>query len=220
MANPNPILDRLDDGTLVRNVWTGTDAQGRATACLLAALVPACGYTRSATACPADVMPAWLARLTPWIDDAGTAAAWPGHIREYARLVPHFGRLSAEPDTDRRAMIGSLRAIAEAATHADGAVSAVLALLDRELAGDRPTAAEYRTAADAATANAADAYAAYAAYAGAAANANGAANAADGYANANAADGYADAAANAASADRVITGILAAIADAMGVGRG
>ena len=28
----------IDDGTLIRNGWTGTDDQGRETACLLAAL--------------------------------------------------------------------------------------------------------------------------------------------------------------------------------------
>ena len=30
----------IDDGTLIRNGWTGTDDQGRETACLLAALAP------------------------------------------------------------------------------------------------------------------------------------------------------------------------------------
>jgi len=37
-------IDRLEtyqrEGRLIRNAWVGTDAQGRETACLLAALVP------------------------------------------------------------------------------------------------------------------------------------------------------------------------------------
>jgi len=49
--------DRLDShlhaGTLIRWAWVGTDAEGRATACLLAALSPECGVASSAAACPA-----------------------------------------------------------------------------------------------------------------------------------------------------------------------
>ena len=226
----DPISARLNDGTLIRRSWTGTDAQGRATACLLAALAPECGAAESAAACPAEAMPAWLAHLTPWIDDSGSLTSWPGHVRRYAAIAPRFGELIG--DLDRRALIGCLRVIvAEAPSHVDpsGAVSAVLALLDRELAGDCPTAAEYDSSAVAAYAAAAVEYdsaassaasaAAYAsssaaeydsaAYAASAANAAFAANAA---CYAAAAAEYAASAANAAfaaaSADRIIDGIL------------
>jgi hypothetical protein len=81
----------INAGTLIRRAWTGSDAQGRKTACLLAAMVPACGDARAASVCPADVMPSWLAHLTPWIDDAGTLGAWPGHIKRYAALAARWG---------------------------------------------------------------------------------------------------------------------------------
>lgn len=86
----------IEAGTLVRNKWTGTDAQGRETACLLAAMVPKCGEEGSADACPADVMPRWLAHLTPWIDDAGSAEAWPGVVQRYADLASRWHVLTAD----------------------------------------------------------------------------------------------------------------------------
>ena len=224
-AATDTILDHLEAGTLIRNAWTGTDAQGRATACLLAALAPACGTAESAHACPSEIMPAWLAHLTVFIDDSGSLTSWLGHVRRYAAIAPRFGELIG--DLDRRALIGCLRVIvAEAPSHGEpsGAVSAVLALLDREIGGDRPTAAEYASAASsaasataeyayathAASAASAAAYAthaasaasaaAYAAHAAYAANAAYAASAAAYAANA--------ASAAAAYADRIIDGIL------------
>ena len=220
----DPILARLEAGTLIRKAWTGTDEHGRATACLLAALAPECGAAESAASCPADVMPAWLASLTVFIDDSGSLTSWPGHVRRYAAIAPRFGELIG--DIDRRALSGCLRVIvAEAPSHVDpsGAVSAVLALLDREIGGDCPTAAEYDSSAVAAYAAAAVEYdsaassaasaAAYASSSAAeydsAANAAFAANAA---CYAAAAAEYAAWAANAAfaaaSADRIIGGIL------------
>jgi hypothetical protein len=84
-------FDRLDtylaEGRLIRGDWTGTDAQARETACLLAALYPRAGAEQSADACPAALMPPWLAHLTVWIDDNGTLAAWPGHVRRYAAVI-------------------------------------------------------------------------------------------------------------------------------------
>jgi hypothetical protein len=80
----------IAEGTLIRHKWTGTDARGRETACLLAALAPACATAKRATACPADVMQPWLAYLTPWIDDAGTATAWHGHVLRFAALAERW----------------------------------------------------------------------------------------------------------------------------------
>lgn len=95
----NEAIERLnkaiEEGTLIRNAWTGTDEQGRHTACLLAAMVPECGECRSSGACPAEVMPAWLATLTPWIDDAGSAEAWPAMVRRYAAVAARWHVLSS-----------------------------------------------------------------------------------------------------------------------------
>jgi hypothetical protein len=91
-------LERLDtirsEGRLVRQTWTGTDGAGRDTACLLAALSPEAGAAGQASACPADVMPAWLAHLTPWVDDAGTAEHWPEVVSRYAALAHRWSVLT------------------------------------------------------------------------------------------------------------------------------
>lgn len=88
-------LKRLDrmvrEGTIIRHEWT----DGHDRACLLAALAPECGEARSASACPADVMPMWLAELTPWIDDSGSAKAWPRVVRRYAALAHRWHVLEA-----------------------------------------------------------------------------------------------------------------------------
>lgn len=85
----------ITNGTLIRGKWTGTDAQGRHTACLLAAMVPQCGEDQSSAACPADVMPSWLARLTPDLDDRGTLAAWPAMVERFASLAARWHTLDA-----------------------------------------------------------------------------------------------------------------------------
>ena len=77
----NQLQQYIDEGRLIRNAWTGTDAEGRHTACLLAAIAPVCGEEESASVCPAEVMPEWLAHLTPWMDDNGTSGAWPASRR-------------------------------------------------------------------------------------------------------------------------------------------
>jgi hypothetical protein len=93
-------FDRLDrliaEDRLIRNAWTGEDGHGRATACLLAALSPEAGESRKAYACPATVMPGWLARVTTRFDDEGTLEAWPGMVRRYANLARRWYVLDAE----------------------------------------------------------------------------------------------------------------------------
>ena len=83
----------INEGRVIRNQWTGTDAQGRETACLLAALSPEAGSSENPSACPATVMPSWLARLTPSLADAGSEAAWPGMVQRYAALAARWHRL-------------------------------------------------------------------------------------------------------------------------------
>jgi hypothetical protein len=86
----------ISEGRLIRNRWAGKDDDGRETACLLAALYPPCGKEESATACPAALMPPWLASLTVWIDDSGTPEKWPGHVRRYAAVIRGVVALPAE----------------------------------------------------------------------------------------------------------------------------
>ena len=82
----------IDEGRIVRHAWLGTDAQGRETACLLAALSPEAGEAEDAEACPASVMPAWMAHLTPWIDEASDTE-WPQVIRRYAACAARWSAL-------------------------------------------------------------------------------------------------------------------------------
>src|SRR5678810_579442 len=76
-------LDRLiNEGNLLRNTWT----QGQERACLLAALSPEVATTEDPIDCPAAVMPAWLANLTPSLDDNGSAEAWPAMVRRLSLI--------------------------------------------------------------------------------------------------------------------------------------
>lgn len=93
-------LDRLDrmikEKRIIRALWSGKDKKGRKTACLLVALSPEVGATEDANACPAEVMPQWLAGITPLIDDEGTLEHWPEVIRRYASLARRWHVLSTE----------------------------------------------------------------------------------------------------------------------------
>jgi hypothetical protein len=121
-------------------------------------------------------MPPWLAYLTPWLDDAPSADAWPHIVRRYAGLARRWHVLDGRAWD--RARIGALLAIVEEArTHAsDDAVA--LAAIDGVIAWLRRGApeSERRGVEDAAAAAAASstpaAYAAYAARAAAAARAD------------------------------------------------
>jgi hypothetical protein len=86
----------IAEGRLIRNKWTSTQG-GRQLVCLIVALAPECGASKSSGACPSDVMPAWLAELTPWIDDNGSEQAWGPMVRRYAALARRWHVLT---DTD------------------------------------------------------------------------------------------------------------------------
>jgi hypothetical protein len=232
-------LARLDtmlaDGLLIRGRWRDLDAQDREHACLLAALSPEAGSRGTAYACPADVMPPWLAKLTPWIDDSGTLEQWPDVTRRYAAVAHRWIALT---DLDWAKLQWRVRGICirEAVQHTKRAdvvraCEMVIALADmgardgtvdenrRRAAVAAANAAAYAavSANDAAAANAADAAnAAVSAYAAAAAAAAAAVSAAAAAAYA-AVSAAAAAAANAAdaarqkAADRIIGQILTAI---------
>ena len=159
-------LARLDtllaEGRITHNEWTGTDRQGREVACLLAALSPEAGEHKCADACPAEVMPAWLAHLTPWMDDNVSARYRPTLLRRYADLAHRWHALTDEdwrrPDYRCRAI-----AVREARRYTDNtrviaAIDGVLLLLDRAADGGEVSTQEWavvRAAAEAAEAEAA-----------------------------------------------------------------
>lgn len=219
------IARRIDEGTLARGRWTGTDNHGRHVACLLAAMAPDAAAAQSADACPAWLLPPWLAHLTPWIDDAPSNEAWHGIVSRYADLIGRSSVLDAAAwhrldYRVRRIAVLEARSHVAAGDAALGAIDRVVELLDREISGAPPTRAEWDAAAAAARDARADAatyaatgatyaatgaYAAYAAYAYAYA-ANAAAVTAATYA-------ATDAASYAAAADRICAAFLDAWAD-------
>ena len=106
-------LARLDSmiagGLLSRKGWGGM-RDGRETACLLGALSPEAGASHAAGACPADVMPEWLAGLTPWINDFGSVRAWPAMTGRYAALAHRWPVLTPEDWERSRALcVGIVR---------------------------------------------------------------------------------------------------------------
>jgi hypothetical protein len=90
-------LARLDaaiaEGRLIRHKWQDL---GKNTACLLATLSPEVGAQETVAACPSEVMPQWLAHLTPWIDDAGSSVMWSSVVSRYAAIAHKWGDWSAE----------------------------------------------------------------------------------------------------------------------------
>ena len=125
-------LDRLDalirEDRIIRGAWTERDR-----ACLLAALAPEAGKAQSASTCPAEVMPEWLAHLTPWIDDAPSEEAWPALVRRYAALARQWHVLDAAGW--ERARIGALISIvSEARAHCPQHETQTLAAIDGVLA--------------------------------------------------------------------------------------
>jgi hypothetical protein len=138
---PTDRLDWLDAlierGDLLRGQWT----DGRERACLLAALSPEAAAAGSAKRCPATLMPAWLAHLTPWLDDEPSAEAWPAIVRRYASLARRWHVLDAA--AWERARVGACVAIVvEARSHVDASEAQALAAIDAVLAWLRAGAPE------------------------------------------------------------------------------
>ena len=106
----------LAEGRIIRGSWTGKDSQGRDTACLLASLSPEVAHAKTAGACPAEVMPSWLAHLTPWIDDAGTDAKWGGFVVRFGVCAHRWGALDELAWSKLRWMVCGI-IVREAVTH-------------------------------------------------------------------------------------------------------
>jgi len=106
----------INEDRITRREWSGYDAQGREVACLLAALSPEAGEAKDSEACPAEVMPAWFANLTPWIDDSGSTAEWPCVVRRYAACAARWSAL--DEAAWRRVEVAARRAsVVEAMSH-------------------------------------------------------------------------------------------------------
>ena len=127
---------------------------------------------RRVDACPASVMPLWLAHITPWIDDAGTKERWMPFVRRYAAVAKRWHVLDAEEWTRLEYQVRAL-AVREAALHisndyTDAAkvrkvCETSAALCDRRAAGEEVSTAEWGAAYGAADAAYGAADAAYAA---------------------------------------------------------
>jgi hypothetical protein len=148
----------LREGRLIRNAWT----EGHDRACLLAALSPEAGAAESASACPAEVMPAWLAHLTPWLDDAPSAEAWPSIVARYAALARRWHVLDDE-GWERVRIAALVVIVTEARAHVAPEHASVLAAIDGVLGWLRLGAAKSEREAAARAADAASAAAARAA---------------------------------------------------------
>ena len=131
-------LERLQtfvaEGRIIRNKWMDVDEQGRATACLLAALSPEAGKAEDSRACPANIMPSWFAHLTPWMDDHGSEAEWPRMVRRYATCAARWSALDnaawrrIEVFALRTAVVEAMRYVTD--TQASAMLLQVLAWID------------------------------------------------------------------------------------------
>lgn len=138
-------LARLD-----RAVKNNEVKRGQWQAYLLSQLSPEAEAAKDAAACPADVMPAWLAILTPKIDDECSLAHWPDVIRRYASLAHQWHVLTPAQWTrlDYRCRAIAVR---EAMRHTTeepviAACNGVLALLDRAGTGGEVSHEEWAEA--------------------------------------------------------------------------
>lgn len=113
---PQERLDKyIREDRLIRGEWAG-EKNGKATACLLAALSHKAGEDASPASCPSTLMPAWFAYLTPWIDDSGTIEHWPDVVKRYASLAHRWHVLTKE-DWQRLEYVVRAIFVREAMTH-------------------------------------------------------------------------------------------------------
>ena len=84
------ILAACDNGTLVQGRWHGRE-DGREIACLLGSIHP---KVKTAADCNGDLMPLWLAELTPTLFDGIPADQTHTIARRYGELVSRWHALS------------------------------------------------------------------------------------------------------------------------------
>jgi len=148
---PEQRLDRLDtmiaQDRILRGKWTDTDAAGRELACLLAALAPEAAESRNPRNCPAEVMPEWLACLTPLLDDYVSEDYWLPMLQRYAKLARRWHVLddAAWRRAEYRVRVACVR---EAMAHTHNVqvfecCQHVIALCERVGAGGDPSDSEW-----------------------------------------------------------------------------
>ncbi|MBK9949881.1 MAG: hypothetical protein IPP12_22365 [Nitrospira sp.] len=146
MTPENRILTLAAEGRIIRHAWADTDEHGRQLLCLYTALAGD-PEARPAT-CPAHLAPQWVAHLMPWWDDAASAERWFEVVQQVGELAPHLGELTGAKG--RRALarcqLFTLRAVVPVAGSSLPVVERVVALWERELAGDEPTNGEWSAA--------------------------------------------------------------------------
>ncbi len=135
----SPILLHLERGTLFRRGW----GEGYGYVSLIAALSPETAKSRDWNDCPAEVMPPWLAMLTPLMDVRGSADAWEPMVRKYADLAARWHVFNAAGW--HRALHGVLVALMRVVQpHAPDVVDPVVELLQRPVG--TVTVSEWRSA--------------------------------------------------------------------------
>lgn len=213
MTDMTERVDRLDamiaEGRVLREQWT----DGHERACLLAAISPEAGRAGYASACPAHVMPAWLAYMTPWIDDEASDESWPHIVRRYAALARRWHALDGAA-WERARIASHIAIVSEARLYcrpsekrALAAIDGVLAWLRRGAPGSERAAVAMTAAASSRAAVASSRAASRAAEAAAAARAAEATAEAAAWA----AEAASRAARGSAASDRIATAVLNAI---------
>ena len=148
-------LERLDrhirGGTLLRIGW----GDGVENASPLVALAPECADEQEAEACPADVMPLWMAQWVAEGDIRGSDVAWPWMAASFASSARRWSVLTPD-DWERvryRWLAESVLKIADSRAvslareqRAVRAVYTVRALCRRAARGDIPTQREWEEA--------------------------------------------------------------------------
>jgi hypothetical protein len=128
-------LARLDaaiaENRVVYGLWRHVEDDGCELVCLLAALSPEVAEAKNTASCPAEVMPAWLARLTPLLHDCVSAEYRPELIRRYAGLAHRWHVLD----------VGAWQRCAARAAAARVAAAATVKVAGDKAAWDRMAAA-------------------------------------------------------------------------------
>jgi hypothetical protein len=148
MTDTTTLNQYIAEGRLLRKKWVGTDKHGREAACLLAALSPKVAHFRHSNACPANIMPKWLAHLTPWMDDEGSDDAWLGMVKRYAAVAGRWHVLSNEiwRELDYTARRIALENCIPSHDETSSVKERVIALLRRAEVGGSVTDWEWSTA--------------------------------------------------------------------------
>lgn len=151
IANPSPKRLAALDSYIAGGRHVRAVRHTAASGCLLTTLSPEVDEAERVSACPAEVMPAWLAYFTAWFEYAGLKAARPEMVRRYAGLAHRWHILDAGA-WHRLDLMTRKIALNEARRHVPAMCPAVMAidrtraLLDRKIAGDSSAANEWEHA--------------------------------------------------------------------------